>query len=172
MRLDYDALRPALAGLKPRWESLIAGRQGFFLEDKGWTLALHARFADESEADRVLAEAQDHAAKEIERCPPELFRLLGGHKFLEIGPRLAHKGQAVDLLLKQYPWSGALPIFLGDDDKDEEAFSAIKAYGGLAVLVAAQPRASHADLRLDSPQTARRWLNALPTLVAAGSDEP
>ena len=62
-RLDYDALRPALAALKPRWEKLIAGRQGFFLEDKGWTLALHARFADASEAEWVLAGAQRHAAR-------------------------------------------------------------------------------------------------------------
>ncbi len=161
-RLDFDDLRPTLAGLKPHWEKLIAGRQGFFLEDKGWTLALHARFAGASEADRVLAKARRQAAKAIERCPPELFRLLGGHKFLEVGPRLANKGQAVDYLLRQYPWPGALPIFLGDDDKDEEAFGAIKAHGGVAVLVAAQPRESHADLRLDSPQAARRWLESLP----------
>jgi trehalose-phosphatase len=160
-RLDYDDLRPALADLKPKWEELIADRQGFFLEDKGWTLALHARFAATNEADRVLAAARRQAANAIEHCPPELFRLLGGHKFLEVGPRLANKGQAVDYLLNQHPWPGALPIFLGDDDKDEEAFSAVKALGGIAVLVAAETRESHADFRLDSPQAARGWLNTL-----------
>jgi len=50
---------------------------------------------------------------------------LGGHKFLEIGPTLAHKGRTVDYLLDRYPWPGALPIYLGDDDKDEKAFGVI-----------------------------------------------
>ena len=52
-RLDYDRVRPTLDALKPRWAALIAGRQGFFLEDKGWALALHARFAAEDEADQA-----------------------------------------------------------------------------------------------------------------------
>jgi trehalose-phosphatase len=171
-RLEYDVIRPALAGLKPLWADHIAGRQGFFLEDKGWSLALHGRFADKNEAERVLAQARRNAAKEIDLGSPGPFRLLGGHRFLEVGPRLAHKGQAVDHLLGQFPWPGALPIFLGDDDKDEEAFSVVKARGGIAVLVAAEPRDSHADWRLDSPQTARCWLEALPTQVATGIVEP
>jgi trehalose 6-phosphate phosphatase len=162
-RLDFDDLRPTLDAVKPHWEALIAGRQGFFLEDKGWTLALHARFAEACEAERVLAEASRLAVKAIEHSPPELFRLLGGHKFLEIGPRLANKGQTVEYLLKQYPWPGGLPIFMGDDDKDEEAFRTVKAHEGIAVLVAARPRESEADLRLDSPQAARRWLAELAT---------
>ena len=85
-RLEYDVIRPTLDALKPLWDSLIAGRQGFFLEDKGWALALHARFADENETERVLAEARRNATEAIDRASPGLFRLLGGHKFLEIGP--------------------------------------------------------------------------------------
>jgi hypothetical protein len=37
--------------VKPRWERLIADRDGFFLEDKGWALAIHARFAADGEAE-------------------------------------------------------------------------------------------------------------------------
>jgi trehalose 6-phosphate phosphatase len=54
-RVAYATIRPTLDTLKPGWEHLIAGREGFFLEDKGWTLALHARFAEEGEAEKVLA---------------------------------------------------------------------------------------------------------------------
>ena len=160
-RLDYDSLRPTLEALKPRWAALIAGRQGFFLEDKGWALALHARFAAEDEAERVLAGARRLAEAALSRADPESFRLLGGHKFLEIGPRLAHKGLTVAYLLDQYPWPGAVPLYLGDDDKDEEAFGVVKARGGIAVVVAAEPRETEADLRLESPQAARRWLEML-----------
>ena len=124
-RLDYDSVRPTLENLKPRWADLIAGRQGYFLEDKGWALALHARFADEAESNRVLAGARNLAEAALRQADPGLFRILGGHKFLEIGPRLAHKGLAVDHLLDQYPWHGAVPLYLGDDDKDEDAFGAV-----------------------------------------------
>ncbi len=157
-RVDYDAVRPVLDRIKPRWAALIDQRTGFFLEDKGWTLALHARFADEGEAKAVLEEAQGLID---ERATADLFRVLGGHKFLEIGPRLAHKGKTVTWLLDRYPWSGALPLYLGDDDKDEEAFEVIQARGGLAIQVASQERETRADGRLPSPRSARQWLGTL-----------
>ncbi|MFN2185025.1 MAG: trehalose-phosphatase [Anaerolineae bacterium] len=160
-RLEFDRLRPTLDSLKPKWAALIAEREGFFLEDKGWALALHARFAAEDEAEQVLADARRLASAAIEHTGAEMFRLLGGHKFLEIGPRLAHKGLTVAYLLDRYSWPGALPLYLGDDDKDEEAFGVIKERGGVAVVVAPQPRPSKADLRLRSPQAARRWLETL-----------
>ena len=157
-RVEHDAVRPALDALKPRWLRLIANREGFFLEDKGWALALHARFADDNETREVLAAARRTAT---EAATSGLFRLLGGHKFLEIGPRVAHKGQTVDYLLDRYPWPGALPVYLGDNDKDEEAFGAIKARGGIGILVASEPRKTGADWRLESPQAARHWLETL-----------
>jgi trehalose 6-phosphate phosphatase len=160
-RVEYEAIRPTLNALKPRWLRLIAGHEGFSLEDKGWALALHARFADDDEAEEVLVAARSTATVTARSGP---FRLLGGHKFLEIGPTLAHKGQTVQYLLDRYPWPGALPVYLGDDDKDEEAFDAIKARGGITVLVAPGPRKTKADYRLESPRAARHWLERLPTL--------
>jgi trehalose-phosphatase len=147
-----------LDALKPRWEQLIKGRAGFFLEDKGWALALHARYADENETDEVLAIAH-RLATEVAYLGP--FRLLGGHKFLEIGPELAHKGRTVDYLLEHYPWPGSLPVYVGDDDKDEEAFGVIKVREGVAILVGAGPRNTQADCRLESPQVVRQWLETL-----------
>jgi trehalose 6-phosphate phosphatase len=157
-RVEYGAIRPTLNALKPRWLHLLADREGFFLEDKGWALALHARFADDEEAERVLVAARSMAT---EVASWGLFRLLGGQKFLEIGPRLAHKGRTVDYLLDHYPWPGALPIYLGDDDKDEEAFSVVKAQGGIGILVAPEPRNTKAECRLESPRAARHWLETL-----------
>jgi trehalose 6-phosphate phosphatase len=157
-RVAYETIRPPLDALKPRWEQLIRGREGFFLEDKSWALALHARFAADVEAERVLDRARQMATEAASLGP---FRLLGGHKFLEIGPTLAHKGQTVEHLLERYPWSGALPVYVGDDDKDEEAFGVIKAHGGIAILVSGQPSPTQADCRLESPQVVRQWLEML-----------
>jgi trehalose-phosphatase len=160
-RVDYEQIRPVLDSLQPEWAALIDERDGFYLEDKGWALALHARFAAEREADQVLARARRRATAAIERAGADRFRLLGGHRFLEIGPRLAHKGLTIAYLLDRYSWPGALPLYLGDDDRDEEAFAVIKERDGIAVVVASEPRPSSADLRLESPQAARHWLETL-----------
>jgi trehalose-phosphatase len=157
-RVEYRTVRPVLDALKPRWEHLIAGRDGFFLEDKRWALALHARFADDNEAKQVLGAAHRLATEAAYSGP---FRLLGGHKFLEIGPELAHKGRTVEYLLEHYPWPGSLPVYVGDDDKDEEAFGVIKASGGVAILVAPKPRDTQADCCFQSPQSVRQWLVSL-----------
>ncbi len=166
-RVAYGAIRPTLEALKPRWTRLIADRRGFFLEDKGWAMALHARFADDDEAEAVLASAR-RAAEEVTEVigPTWELRLLGGHKFLEVGPELAHKGRTVAYLLDRHPWPGALPLYVGDDDKDEEAFGVIKARGGIAVLVSSRPCETKADAHLESPEVVRSWLGTLPDLMS------
>ena len=57
-REDYALVRPYLVRLKPHWDEIIDGRKGFYLEDKGWALAVHARFAPEKEATRVISTLQ------------------------------------------------------------------------------------------------------------------
>jgi trehalose 6-phosphate phosphatase len=157
-RVVYQNVRPFLARLKPGLEELIAGRKGFFLEDKGLALALHARFAEAAEAEQVLA-----AARQIIRQaePPEHFRMLGGHKFLEVAPTPAHKGGTVSYLLRYFAWPEASLIFIGDDDKDEQAFGVVHSYGGAAILVsgsASSPPPTVADYSFESPQALRHWL--------------
>ena len=154
-QVDYGSIRPALEAFKPRWESLIEGKEGFFLEDKGWSLAIHARLAEEGEAEQVISNAYHQASQEL---PLEPFRLLGGHRFIEIGPQLASKGKAVLYLIDNTPWPGALPVFIGDDDKDEEAFQVIQSLGGISILVAPSPRPTYARYRLEDTRAVRRWL--------------
>jgi len=160
-RIPYEEVRPVLAVIRPRWEALIAERDGFFLEDKGWALAIHGRYAKAAEAEGVLEEAKSEARELLAEAPSGLFRILGGHKFLEVGPSLAHKGKTVAYVLKHHPWLGALPLYVGDDDKDEEAFSVIHAHGGLAIRVCERGCDTIADGRLGSPEDARRWLRGL-----------
>lgn len=157
-RLDFARVRPALETLKPVWAALLDGNPAYYLEDKGWSLAIHARFAEDHEAETKLATAEQLAAATLEQSD---LRLLGGHKFLEISPTLADKGQTIDYLLERDPWPQALPVYLGDDDKDEQAMARVNAHGGLAVLVASEARPTQAVLRLESPNAARQWLHSL-----------
>jgi trehalose-phosphatase len=160
-RVEYAEIRPALERIKPQWAKILRGHNNFFLEDKGWTLALHARFANDEEAEQVLAEAR-RALEPIAR--DSRFRILGGHKFLEIVPRLASKKEAVAYLLKQYPLPEARLLYIGDDDKDEEAFPVIHANQGVAIKVRQPSQRSQpttADFFFESPAETLEWLEEL-----------
>jgi trehalose 6-phosphate phosphatase len=154
-RADYAALRPQLGQLKPQWAELIHGEEGFYLEDKGWSLALHARFADASLAEQILMQGRTLAEQ---TCSDEAFQLLGGHKFLEIAPQDADKGHTVAFLLQQDGRDQMMPIYLGDDDKDERAFPIVQQFGGFAGCVCKPKRSTCADFLLESPQQTRDWL--------------
>jgi len=159
-RANYENLRPELELLKPGWGKLINGQVGFYLEDKGWSLALHARFANDLLATEILNQARTMAEQ---TCADEKFQLLGGHKFLEIAPREADKGNTVTYLLRKQ--NQAFPIYLGDDDKDERAFHAVQANGGLAGCVCNPARSTQADFLLSSTQDTRIWLADFPKLL-------
>jgi len=160
-RLEYDEIRPVLETIKPEWESIIDGRKDFYLEDKGWTLALHARYAADAEAEQVIAGARSALN---ERSLARSFRVLEGHKFLEIAPLLASKREAVSYLLALYPLSNARLLYIGDDDKDEEALPVIHDHQGAAVKVYQSSQAgrpTQADFFFRSPSETRQWLERL-----------
>jgi trehalose 6-phosphate phosphatase len=160
-RVEYDVIRPHLEAIKPEWARIIGEREGFFLEDKGWALALHARFAQDQEAEGVLTQAMQAVSAEVLE---DDFRILGGHKFLEIAPQLASKKKTVAYLLDQYPLPDAHLIYVGDDDKDEEAFPLIHARRGAAIKVLQPSQAGNptkADLFFESPAEVLGWLGTL-----------
>ena len=158
--LPFGQVRPLLERLLPRWQALIAGQEGFYLEDKGWSLALHGLHAAPDEGEAVMAAARNEA------CALDFgedFRLLGGDRFLELAPRAAGKSAAVRRVLREMTPPGALCVYLGDDDKDEEAFETVLAAGGHAVRVSARPVETLARFRLAGPQQVRAWLDELLT---------
>jgi trehalose-phosphatase len=160
-RLEHKRIRPTLEMIKPQWQAIVKSQPELFLEDKAWSLALHAKNVDPSTADIVLQQAKN-IIKEND-VSNEDFRILGGHKFIEIAPRLANKGLTIDYLLNHNPLDGSLPIFIGDDDKDEEAFEAILNNNGLAIKVCNQPCTTKAQLRIENPNKVRQFLTSLLT---------
>ena len=154
-RSDYNHIRPLIDRLKPAWEKLIKGKDGFYLEDKGWSIAFHARFAEDGVTHQVLSKARELASKSVVESE---MKILGGNKFLEFAPVLADKGKTISSLLENAPHDQALPIFIGDDDKDELAFPVVQDHDGLAICVCNPHRITSADYYLSSPQDVRKWL--------------
>jgi len=161
-RTDYTLIRPYLEQLKPQWQEIIAGRTGFCLEDKGWALALHARFASPRESIQVISYVQQTLNQEL---ITDVFRLIKRKKFLEVSSAMAHKGKTVSFLLNSFPLPGVRLLYIGDDDNDADAFETIHAFGGVAISVAqyfGYVRPTGGDYVLKSPKAVRRWLENIP----------
>jgi trehalose 6-phosphate synthase/phosphatase len=157
-RAEPGDIRPTIEQVKSVWSELIALRSGFFVEDKGLAVALHARFAEPADADFVLSRARASAEQSIS---PDRFRVLGGDRFLEVAPVAAHKGSTVEWLLDHEAWPDALPVYFGDDDKDKEAFAVIRQRGGIAIVVGQRQLSLQVTERLPSPVQVREWLQFL-----------
>jgi len=154
-QIAHDTIRPTLDSLKPRWQKLIEGKEGFYLEDKGWALAIHARNAEEKQGLGVLESAEKMLTQDV---LGEHFQKIHSYRFLEIGPHNADKGHALRYLFDKFHWKDSIPMYIGDDDKDEEAFQVINEHNGVSILVAKEPRKTEAKFILSSPAEVHQWL--------------
>lgn len=164
-RADPASVRVVVEKVKAEWAKLIGDRQGFLLEDKGMAVALHSRRADGTDADQV----EPAAAAIVARAASEQFRILGGEHFLELAPATAHKGKTVTWLLSHHTLPNGLPVYFGDDDKDEEAFAVIREYGGIPVIVGSRQPNTRALARIKSPVITREWLKAVSQAAQEGA---
>ncbi len=149
--LNFDELHPRLEKVKQDWESLVQDRNGFYLEDKGWSIAIHGNGSDQKAVDYVIKQANKINV-------PEGFVLREDGNFIELCPPEADKGRAVKFILNQKKKDKYVPIFLGDNVCDESGFEAVNEMGGTGILIAQTPRVSKADYLLADPKSVREWL--------------
>ncbi|MGE5265263.1 MAG: trehalose-phosphatase [Acidobacteriota bacterium] len=169
LRAEFAQLRPTIERVRTSWTVLLAVRDGFLLEDKGLALALHARHADPLDALVVLPLARV-AAKDI--LDPAQFRLLGGDRFLEVAPQAANKGNSVVWLLGEESAFWGLLVYLGDDDKDEDAFAVVRQRGGIPIMVGIHHSSTQALARFPSTDSVREWLRMLLEAVMPSHSPP
>ena len=132
-----DSWRDALKAAAERWP-------GVLIEPKPHGVAVHYRLVPERGNDvwrlvRALG-PQDHP----------WFRLIPAREAVEIGPRAASKGHAVERLMAQAPFQGRRPIFVGDDFTDEAGMEAARQFGGEGLRVA--------EVFGGDPAAVRAWL--------------
>jgi trehalose 6-phosphate phosphatase len=94
---------------------------GVLVENKGLTGSIHFRQADPDDVQAVEDALRTSVAE-----AGAWFRLNRGRKVFEIVPRTGwHKGAAARWILGKIEGKRALPIYLGDDDSDEDAFAVL-----------------------------------------------
>ena len=127
----------------------FARAHGLRYEAKTHGAALHSRERPEaSEAARQFLDAL--AAREG-------LAVSHGKAVSELLHGGADKGSAVDLFLREIPFAGTRPIFVGDDVTDEDGFVAARALGGVAIAVGERD-AINADYGLADVAAVHHWL--------------
>jgi len=131
--------------------ALAAQYPALRVENKRGSVALHYRQAPELE--RLCLEAMQSA---VEESPG--LTLLRGKMVAEAKPGGASKGHAIEAFLREAPFAGRTPVFVGDDFTDEVGFQAVQRLHGLGVKVG--DGATVAWQRLASPAALRYQLQA------------
>ena len=131
--------------------------EGHLLERKKFSLAVHYRKVPREQTGEV-EEAVDQAAERFSG-----LRKSSGKKVHELQPDIDwNKGKALFSVLEALGLKGpdVLPIYIGDDTTDEDAFRAIR-YGGIGIVVMEKPRPTLARYFLKDPQAVQDFLEAL-----------
>lgn len=126
---------------------------GLLLEDKGLSLALHYRNAPR------LASFVQREVRALYLKMGSGFHMQAGKCVVEIVPVGHTKGTVVSEFMMGRPFSGRVPVFLGDDVTDESAFTVVNDLGGVSIKVGAGP--THAQFRLHDVSSVQQWLSTL-----------
>jgi trehalose 6-phosphate phosphatase len=141
-------------------DELARHHPGLRVESKRGSLALHYRNAPELES---LCVSAMQAA--VDASPG--LALLHGKMVVEAKPGGASKGHAIEDFLREPPFAGRTPVFIGDDVTDEVGFSAVQRLGGLGVKVgdgasvATHRMANPAVMRDELERAVARWSEAV-----------
>lgn len=125
--IDTD-LVSAPPGLVPALSGVVENYDGVRLEEKGPVLAVHYRQAPEL-GPQLLLELEQRLADFSD------YRLQAGKMVFEAKPSGANKGRAIAAAMQRAPFAGRVPVMIGDDRTDEDAFAAVTRLGGWSVKV-------------------------------------
>jgi trehalose 6-phosphate phosphatase len=157
---------PELDAAQRELELAVRGVPGARVERKTFAIAVHVRQVAEDRVRDVEA-----AVAKVAASHPRLRRT-GGKKVLELRPDVEwDKGRALLWLLEVLGLMGddVLPVYVGDDETDEDAFRAI-GMSGLGVVVRGEgdERPTSARYALRDTDEARAFLELLESASAEG----
>jgi trehalose 6-phosphate phosphatase len=149
-RTRSPAAPAGLAEIVADMRALQSEHPGLIVEEKPFGAALHYRMAPAAEA-----ASRELAARLADRPG---MSLQAGKMVFEIRTAGYDKGAALRALMEEPPMRGTTPIFIGDDETDEDAFRAARDLGGAGILVG-PARPTSARYRLEDVPATRDWLD-------------
>jgi trehalose 6-phosphate phosphatase len=138
-------------------DALVQANPDLLLETKEGAVALHYRQAPDLEG--VVQAAMQEAVRHV-----PAFTLVPGKMVLEARPRSVNKGEALRAFMREEPFVGRIPIFIGDDVTDEDAFIAAQEMGGVGIKLGNGDTA--ARMRIPNVAAVHALIGGLGDLVA------
>jgi trehalose 6-phosphate phosphatase len=138
-----DAARHLLRGIVERHPKLL-------LEDKGLSVALHYRRAPH------LAGIAHRAMHKAQGLLGGQYSVHRGKRVVELTPAGRDKGRAIRAFMREAPFRGKPPVFIGDDVTDEHGFAMVNRLRGDSIKVGPGPTV--AGWRLPSVSAVLAWL--------------
>lgn len=130
----------------------VARHRGLVAEYKGLSIALHYRNAP------ALASYAHRLMKKLRQAYVRDFVIQKGKRVVELKPAGKDKGIAISELMNEAPFSGRIPVFVGDDATDEIGFRTVNRMGGHSIKIG--PGRTSAKWRLKNVKALREWLSA------------
>ena len=150
---------PALDAAEKQLRKHLADIKGASLERKTYSIAVHYRCVPDAQVESV-EEVLDTVLQKF----TELHKK-AGKKVWELQPNLDwDKGNAVQLILDSLPQGNTgnrLPIYIGDDVTDEDAFDSLASTGVGIVVNTGKPKPTLASYRLKNPDQVREFLDRM-----------
>jgi trehalose 6-phosphate phosphatase len=141
---------------RQRLAGVALGLDGVIVEDKGSAVALHYRLAPDV---RELLARRVEAVLAADDMRD--FDLRPGKMIWEVRRNGIDKGKAVEAFMALPPFSGRVPVFVGDDETDLDGFAGARRMGGFALPV----RDLTPGPGFAGPAEVRAWLSQLPAHV-------
>ena len=151
------ALRTAADHLRQQ----LAEVNGCVVEAKKYAIAVHFRNVAEAEVEKVI----ETVTQELDKHP--LLKKGTGKKIIELKPAIDwHKGRASLWLFEALELndSKAIPIFVGDDITDEDAFASLRERG-IGILVGSHGEPTSATYTLEDTDAVQKLLERLYELI-------
>jgi len=153
------SIAPPIASREWRARLKMLARQyrELIIEDKGLTIAVHYR--NIPAAARQVDETLERFAAEDSR-----FVVQRGDRVSELRSRTATKGTALTSMMEHKNFLGRMPIMVGNDQADEDAYEAAFTLGGKGLRVGHGVGARVRDF--SAPEAVRHWLSASAKALA------
>jgi alpha,alpha-trehalase len=165
LRRENELAKQALPDLDAAEQALrehLAMTEGSLIERKKFAIAVHYRLVDPDEVPRIEQIVDGIHARH------DRLRKKGGKMVFELQPDVEwDKGRAVLWLLTElgHDRGDVLPIYVGDDVTDEDAFAALKGRG-LGIRVGQPDEQTEAAFLLRNPEEVGGLLATLRLLVS------
>lgn len=157
------ALIPHLDKIEEELHQIQGKYPGTQVDRKRYAVGLHYRNARKDDMENILSDFEDILKKHPH------FKKGTGKKIVEAKPNIDwHKGKAVLWILEKLELlnnSSVLPIYLGDDDTDEDAFDALESNRvGIGIMVGHNGKPTHASYSLQNVEEVKQLLKKIMIL--------